>query len=115
MSQEAREDLIFFSVTEEQKVTLRMLTETLFETEAGAFKACVALALQKGFEPTEFSKGKTTWNGGTMEDLVDFLTWYSDTKLPIRLANGLGYAGVEFVEREMAKGAEPREIFFGGL
>lgn len=113
MSQESRDDLIFFSVTEEQKVTLRMLAETLFETEAGAFKACVTLALQKGFAPTDFTKGKTTWNGGTMEDLVDFLTWYSGTKSPIRLANGLGYAGVEYVELEIANGKEPREIFFG--
>jgi hypothetical protein len=111
MSNEERDDLVFFSVTEEQKLILRELQEQLFETEAGAFKACVSLALSKGSEPADFSKGKTTWNATTMNDLVEFLTWYCKTNTPIRVANGLGYAGIQFVESEMANGKTPREIF----
>ena len=112
MSNDERDDLVFFSVTEEQKLILKQLEEQLFETEAGAFKACVALALSKGFAPADFSKGKTTWNATTMSDLVEFLTWYCKTHTPIRVANGLGFAGIQFVESEMANGKTPREIFF---
>jgi hypothetical protein len=111
MSNEDRDDLVFFSVTEDQKLILKELEEQLFETEAGAFKACVALALSKGFAPADFSKGKTTWNATTMSDLVEFLTWYCKTNTPIRVANGLGFAGIQFVESEMANGRTPREIF----
>lgn len=112
MNNEERDDLVFFSVTEEQKLILKRLEEQLFETEAGAFKACVALALSKGFAPADFSKGKTTWNATTMSDLVEFLTWYCKTNTPIRMANGLGYAGIQFVEAEMANDKSAREIFF---
>ena len=112
MSNDERDDLVFFSVTEEQKLILKELADQLFETEAGAFKACVALALSKGFAPADFSKGKTTWNATTMSDLVEFLTWYCKTNTPIRVANGLGYAGIQFVEAEIANGKTPREIFF---
>lgn len=44
-------DLTFFSVTQEDKDILSMLSEELFETTAGAFKACVTLALNKGLAP----------------------------------------------------------------
>lgn len=108
----SREDVVFFSVTEEHKVILRNLSDTLFETEAGAFKACVALAIEKGLEPKPFPKGKTTWNATTMADLVDFLTWYESTKSPIRLANELGYAGLNYFEDAISRGEEPKEIFF---
>lgn len=110
---EAREDVVFFSVTEEHKVVLRKLSDTLFETEAGAFKACVALAIEKGLEPRAFPKGKTTWNATTMADLVDFLSWYESTKSPIRLANELGFAGLNYFIEASNRGEEPKEVFFG--
>ncbi len=112
MSIDERDDVVFFSVTEEQKLILKQLEEELFQTEAGAFKACVALALSKGFAPADFSKGKTTWNATTMSDLVEFLSWYCETNTPIRVANGLGFAGIQFVASEMENGKTPREIFF---
>lgn len=110
---DARDDVVFFSVTEEHKVILRKLSETLFETEAGAFKACVALAIEKGLEPKPFQKGKTTWNATTMADLVDFLTWYESTKSPTRLANELGFAGLNYFAEAVDRGEEPKDIFFG--
>lgn len=109
---EIRDDVVFFSVTEEHKVILRDLSTTLFETEAGAFKACVSLALQKGLEPKPFQKGKTTWNATTMADLVDFLSWFESTKSPIRLANELGFAGLNYVVEAINRGEEPKDIFF---
>jgi len=112
---EPREDVVFFSVTEEHKVLLRLLSETLFETEAGAFKACVALAIEKKLVPAPFQKGKTTWNATTMSDLVDFLTWHQSTKTPIRLANELGYAGLNYLDEALKRGADAKDIFFPEL
>ncbi len=109
---ESREDVVFFSVTEEHKVLLRKLAETLFETEAGAFKACVSLAIEKNLEPSPFQKGKTTWNATTMSDLVEFLTWYESTKTPIRLANELGYAGLNYLDEALKRNADAKDIFF---
>jgi len=109
---EIREDLVFFSVTEEHKVLLKELEEELFETEGGAFKACVALAIEKGLDPKPFKNGKTTWNATTMSDLVDFLTWHQQTKTPIRLANELGHAGLNFFAEEKNRGIESKDIFF---
>lgn len=111
---EVRDDVVFFSVTEEHKVALRKLSETLFETEAGAFKACVALAIEKELKPRPFQKGKTTWNATTMADLVDFLAWYESTKSPIRLANELGFAGINYFLEALNRGEEPKDIFFAG-
>jgi hypothetical protein len=109
---EDRDDVVFFSVTEEHKVLLRELAETLFETEGAAFAACVSLAIQNDLPPVPFSKGKTTWNATTMSYLVDFLTWHQKTKTPIRLANELGYAGLNFYEESVKRGEDPKEIFF---
>jgi hypothetical protein len=109
---DAREDLVFFSVTEEHKVLLRELSESLFETEAGAFKACVALAIQKGLAPAPFPKGKTTWNATTMSDLVEFVTWHQATKTPIRLANELGYAGLQYLGEALKRGEDAKEVLF---
>jgi hypothetical protein len=109
---ETREDLVFFSVTEEHKVLLRELAESLFETEAGAFKACVALAIEKGLDPKPFKNGKTTWNATTMSDLVDFLTWYQGTSSPIRLANELGFAGLNYYSESKNSGTDPKDLFF---
>lgn len=109
---EAREDVVFFSVTEEHKALLRELETTLFETQGGAFKACVALALEKNLPPVPFSKGVTTWNAVTMSDLVDFLSWHQKTKSPIRLANELGYAGMNYVQDALKRGVDAKDIFF---
>jgi hypothetical protein len=109
---EQREDVVFFSVTEEHKIILRDLAQTLFETEAGAFKACVSLAIEKGLVPEPFQKGKTTWNATTMSDLVDFLSWHQKTKTPIRLANELGYAGLNFFAESKKRGIDPKDVFF---
>ena len=109
---ESREDVVFFSVTEDHKVLLRALSETLFETEAGAFKACVALAIEKKLAPAPFQKGKTTWNATTMSDLVEFLTWHESTKTPIRLANELGFAGLSYLDEALKRNADPKDIFF---
>lgn len=113
MNDSNRDDVVFFSVTEEHKVILRNLASTLFETEAGAFKACVALAIDKGLEPKPFSKGKTTWNATTMSDLVDILEWYQQSTTPIRLANELGYAGIEYLSAALQRDEDPKDIFFG--
>lgn len=109
---EEREDVVFFSVTEDHKILLRELSQELFETEAGAFKACVTLAIEKGLLPEPFPKGKTTWNATTMSDLVDFLSWHQQTKTPIRLANELGYAGLNYLSEAKNRGIDPRDILF---
>ena len=106
-------DLQVFSVTQEDKDTLVQLSEVLFETTAGAFKACVTLALEKNLEPQNFSNGLTQSSSATIDDLVEFLKWYCDTKTPVRLANGLGHAGAKYVKAELEKGREPQDIFFG--
>lgn len=106
-------DLTFFSVTQENKDTLVRLSEELFETTAGAFKACVTLALNKGLAPENFSNGLTQSTSTTISDLVEFLEWYCNTKTPVRLANGLGHAGAKYVKAELEKGREPQDIFFG--
>lgn len=109
---EQREDVVFFSVTEEHKILLRELSQTLFETEGGAFKACVSLAIEKGLVPEPFKKGITTWNATTMSDLVEFLTWHQKTKSPVRLANELGYAGLNYFAEAVKRGADPKDVFF---
>ena len=109
---EPREDVVFFSVTEEHKALLRELETTLFESQGGAFKACVALALAKNLPPVPFSKGVTTWNAVTMSDLVDFLSWHQTTKSPIRLANELGYAGMNYVSDALSRGVDAKDLFF---
>jgi hypothetical protein len=111
---EPREDVVFFSVTDEHKALLRELEETLFETQGGAFKACVSLAIQKNLPPVPFQKGVTTWNAVTMSDLVDFLSWHQGTKSPIRLANELGYAGLNYYSEAVKRGEDPKDIFFSG-
>lgn len=105
-------DLTFFSVTQEHKDVLVSLSETLFTTTAGAFKASVALALSKGLEPETFSNGLTQSTATTISDLVEFLEWYCDTKTPVRLANGLGHAGVSYVIKELDRGVDAKDIFF---
>lgn len=107
-----KKDLVFFSVTEKHKELLRNLEEELFETEAGAFKACVALALQKELAPVPFSKGLTTWNPTTMSDLVDFVQWYTGSNTPVRTANELGHAGLEYFRAQLDLGKDPKDIFF---
>lgn len=106
-------DLTFFSVTQEDKDTLVRLSEELFETTAGAFKACVTLALNKGLAPESFSNGLTQSTSTTISDLVEFLEWYCETKTPVRMANGLGHAGAKYVKAELAKGRDAQDIFFG--
>jgi hypothetical protein len=108
-------DLTFFSVTQEHKDTLVMLSETLFTTTAGAFKASVALALSKGLAPETFSNGLTQSTATTISDLVEFLEWYCETDTPVRLANGLGHAGVAYVKRELERGVDAKDIFFSTL
>jgi hypothetical protein len=107
-----RKDVVFFSVTEKHKELLRALEEELFQTEAGAFKACVALALEKQLTPTPFTKGLTTWNPTTMSDLVDFVQWYTGTNTPVRMANELGFAGLEYFRVQIESGKDPKDIFF---
>lgn len=110
MSEE--KDLTFFSVTKENKETLVKLSEELFLTTAGAFKACVTLALDKGLKPENFSNGLTQSTSTTISDLVEFLEWYCNTPTPVRLANGLGHAGAKYVQMELERGLEPQDIFF---
>jgi hypothetical protein len=107
-----KDDLIFFSVTEEDKVVLRQLSESLFNTEAAAFKACVALALAEGIPPLDVVKGSTTWNVATMSDLLDFVRWHQSTETPVRLCNSLGHAGIAHVRKQLASGLEAAEIIF---
>lgn len=105
-------DLTFFSVTKENKETLVKLSEELFLTTAGAFKACVTLALNEGLAPETFSNGLTQSTSTTISDLVEFLEWYCNTTTPVRLANGLGHAGAKYVQGELDRGMEPQDIFF---
>lgn len=107
-----RKDVVFFQVTEKHKELLRALEGELFETEAGAFKACVSLALEKELVPVPFSKGITTWNPTTMSDLVDFVQMYTGTETPVRLSNELGYAGLEYFRNQLELGKDAKDIFF---
>jgi hypothetical protein len=109
---ESRTDNVFFSVSAKHKEILRKLTDELFETEASAFSACVALAVAKNLTPIDVVRGQTTWNAGTMNELVTFVSWKFKTDKPVNLSNKLGAAGIEFLASQIDAGLLPHEILF---
>ena len=117
MEQPASEgaDKTTLGVTEAGRIILEQIMERddLFNTEAAAFKAVIALALSLELQVSEVPLTiRTKWAvGGTMSDLVDLVGWYCQSDRPVELANRLADAGLAQVADAIAVGASIDRIF----
>ncbi|CAH0305504.1 hypothetical protein SRABI128_04320 [Microbacterium sp. Bi128] len=108
-------DKTTLGVTEAGRIILEQIMERddLFNTEAAAFKAVIALAWSLELQVSEVPLPiRTKWAvGGTMSDLVDLVGWYCQSDRPVELANRLADAGLAQVADAIAVGASIDRIF----
>lgn len=108
-------DKTTLGVTEAGRVILEqvMMRDDLFNTEAAAFKAAIALALSLELQVSEVPLPiRTKWAvGGTMSDLIDLVGWFCDTDRPVELANRLADAGLAHVAEAIEVGASIDRVF----
>lgn len=108
-------DKTTLGVTDAGRVILEHVMERddLFNTEAAAFKAVIALALSLELQVSEVPLTiRTKWAlGGTMSDLIELVGWYCETDRPVELANRLADAGLAHVADAIGVGASIDRIF----
>lgn len=87
--------------------------DDLFNTEAAAFKAAIALALSLELEISEVPLPiRTKWAlGGIMSDVIELIGWYRESDRPVELANKLAEAGLLHIAAEIEVGTSIDRLF----